>query len=479
MTNSIFKWCNFFVYCLFAIACSSQKNIQTNDIAITNNNTAIAFPSAEGFGKYTTGGRGGKTYIVTNLNDNGEGSFRLAASAKETRFIVFAVSGTIHLESPISIKGNVTIAGQSAPGDGICIADQPVSVGGDNVIIRYLRFRLGDKYQNKGKVNGSGHDDAFTAVKRNHVIIDHCSISWSNDECFSVYNGDSVTVQWNFITEPLNYSYHFETGDTDFEKHGFGGIWGGKHLTAHHNLFAHCQNRNPRFNGIRQGGTEMVDYVNNVIYNWGTNSIYAGEGGNYNLINNYFKYGPNTEDKVKYRIANPGKSETIPYGKWFINGNYVDGDKLTTKDNIQGVKLGQNGTNDDLNTTIIDKAHLSITINKQTATDAFDKVLLNGGCSFKRDSVDTRIVQEVKTRKGKIIDVQGGFAHGTAYEISKTAWPYLQSTALIIDNDKDGIDDIWEKNNGLDHTNPNDAKFIVKASHYTFIEKYVNSLIGE
>jgi pectate lyase len=122
----------------------------------------------------------------------------------------------------------------------------------------------------------------------------------------------------------LNYSYHFETGDKDYEHHGFGGIWGGLHLTAHHNLFAHCNNRNPRFNGIRHTPTELVDYRNNVIYNWGGNTIYAGEGGDYNIINNYFKYGPNTNKSVRYRIVNPGKNETIGFGKWYVNGNYVD-----------------------------------------------------------------------------------------------------------------------------------------------------------
>ncbi|HRA12117.1 MAG TPA: pectate lyase, partial [Chitinophagaceae bacterium] len=184
---------------------------QQNKIAVTNTNeTAIAFPGAEGFGKYATGGRGGKILIVSNLNDAGEGSFRKAAIANGKRIIVFAISGTIHLNSPLSIKGDITIAGQTAPGDGICIADYPVGLSGNNIIIRYLRFRMGDKNQNKGMVPGSGHDDALSASRRSNIIIDHCSISWSTDECFSVYGGDSTTLQWNLISEPLNYSYHFE-----------------------------------------------------------------------------------------------------------------------------------------------------------------------------------------------------------------------------------------------------------------------------
>src|SRR6187200_462722 len=214
-------------------------------------NDPIAFPGAEGYGKYATGGRGGKTFIVSNLNAKGPGSFREAAEAKGKRIIVFAVSGTIHLETKLSIKGDVSIAGQTAPGDGICLADNSVSLGGDNIIIRYMRFRMGDKYQKGGMVDGNGGDDAFGGVRRKNIIIDHCSMSWSTDEVFSVYAGDSTTLQWNLISEPLNYSYHFETGDKDYEHHGFGGIWGGRHLSGHHNLFAHCASRTPRFDGNR------------------------------------------------------------------------------------------------------------------------------------------------------------------------------------------------------------------------------------
>ncbi|MEQ1676480.1 MAG: pectate lyase, partial [Chitinophagaceae bacterium] len=308
---------------LLFVACAQQHKISTP----AADNIPVAFPGAEGFGKYATGGRGGKVFIVSNLNDKGPGSFREAAETKTKRIIVFAVSGTIHLETKLSIKGDVTIAGQTAPGDGICIADHSVGLGGDNIIVRYLRFRMGDKYQNGGMVDGSGSDDAFGGIRRKNIIIDHCSLSWSTDEVFSVYAGDSTTLQWNIISEPLNYSYHFETGDKDFEHHGFGGIWGGKHLSAHHNLFAHCNNRNPRFDGIRNAPEENVDYRNNVIYNWGSNTIYAGEGGYYNIVNNYFKYGPSTSKSVRYRVANPGKKETppvIPFGKWYVTGNYVD-----------------------------------------------------------------------------------------------------------------------------------------------------------
>lgn len=227
---------------LGSIACAQQK-------AATGkaDEVAIAFPSAEGFGKFTTGGRGGKVMMVTNLTDAGAGSFRAAAEAKSPRIIVFAVSGTVHLNAPLSIKGNATIAGQTAPGDGICLADEPVTLGGNNIIVRYVRFRMGDKNQKGGMVDGNGGDDAFGGTRRARIIIDHCSMSWSTDEAFSVYSGDSTTLQWNLISEPLNYSYHFEAGDKDYEHHGYGGIWGGRHTSAHHNLFAHCLSRTPRF----------------------------------------------------------------------------------------------------------------------------------------------------------------------------------------------------------------------------------------
>ncbi|HSC37008.1 MAG TPA: hypothetical protein VLD19_04025, partial [Chitinophagaceae bacterium] len=295
-----------------------------------------AFPGAEGAGMYTTGGRGTPSvattvFEVTNLNDdNNPGSLRYALQASATtypyRTIVFRVSGTIHLLSKLNIRGNTTIAGQTAPGDGICTADYPVVISGDNVIVRYMRFRMGDKNQNKGMVDGSGGDDAFGALGANNLIIDHCTASWSDDEALTIYRGDNLSIQWCFMTEPLNYSYHFETGDADYELHGYGGIWGGKRASFHHNLFAHCRNRNPRFAGISTYtpatvGVENADFRNNVIYDWGINTVYAGEGGNYNVANNYYKYGPSTSSGVRYRICNPGNTSTIPFGKWYVNGN--------------------------------------------------------------------------------------------------------------------------------------------------------------
>ena len=442
------------------------------------NAQTIAFPNAEGFGKYTTGGRGGKVYIICNLNNSGPGSFREAAEAKGKRIIVFAVSGTIHLESKISIKGDVTIAGQTAPGDGICLADQPVSLGGDNIIIRYLRFRMGDKYQKGGIVDGNGGDDAFSGSRRKNIIIDHCSMSWSTDEVFSVYAGDSTTLQWNIIAEPLNYSYHFETGDKDYEHHGYGGIWGGSHLSAHHNLFAHCVSRNPRFNGTRLGATqEFADFRNNVIYNWGHNNVYGGEAGNYNIVNNYYKYGPSTSKAVRYRIVNPSKTATVGFGKWFVNGNYVDEAKDVSKNNWLGIHMPKEGTEADKKTLVQDKAFQAEAIPVQTAIEAYEAVLKYTGASFRRDTMDERIINDVKNRTGRIIDVQGGFPHGTGYELTTNAWPALKSLPPPPDTDKDGMPDEWEKKNGLNPTDATDAKKETLHKFYTNIEVYINSLV--
>lgn len=438
---------------------------------------AIAFPGAEGFGKYTSGGRGGKVFIVSNLNDKGPGSFREAAEAKEKRMIVFAVSGTIHLETRLSIKADVTIAGQTAPGDGICLADQPISLGGDNIIVRYLRFRMGDKYQRGGMVDGNGGDDAFGGVRRKNIIIDHCSMSWSTDEVFSVYAGDSTTLQWNLISEPLNYSYHFETGDKDYEHHGYGGIWGGLHLSAHHNLFAHCNNRNPRFNGTRHTPTEMVDYINNVIYDWGGNTIYAGEGGDYNIINNYFRYGPSTSKNVRYRIVNPGKNDKIDFGKWYVNGNYVHEANDVSKNNWLGIVMGNGGTEEDKKNTIIDKPHAAEPMITQDAEDAYGAVLKWVGASYKRDTLDERIINDVKNRTGTLVDVQGGFPHGTAYELTVNAWPALQSLPAPLDTDKDGMPDDWEKKNKLNPNDPADATAFKLDKNYSNVEVYINSII--
>ncbi len=327
-------------------------------------------------------------------------------------------------------------------------------------------------------VNGNGGDDAFGGTRRKNIMIDHCSISWSTDEAFSVYAGDSTTLQWNLISEPLNYSYHFETGDKDYEHHGYGGIWGGAHLSAHHNLFAHCNSRNPRFDGTRNATTELVDYRNNVIYNWGGNNVYAGEGGNYNLVNNYFKYGPETSKRSKFQIVNPNnKLPQIPFGKFYVEGNFVDGASDVTKNNELGVVMGNNGTEADKKAAVIAAPHAAEPIKAETAVKAYESVLAGVGASYSRDTLDQRIINDVKNRTGKFIDVQGGFAHGTDYELTVNAWPALKSKPAALDEDKDGIPDAWENKHGLNPADASDAAMNKLDTHYTNIEVYINSLL--
>lgn len=447
-----------------------------------------AFPGAEGAGMYTTGGRGTPAvpttvFEVTNLLDDGlPGSLRYALSANATyRTVVFRVSGTIHLTSRLIINANTTIAGQTAPGDGICIADHNVSISGNNVIVRYIRFRLGDRYQKKtdtngNPVDGSGGDDAFGALGPNNVIIDHVTASWSSDEVLTIYRGDNLTIQWSLISEPLNYSYHFETGDADYENHGYGGIWGAKRGSMHHNLIAHCRNRNPRFAGISTYtpntiGVENVDFRNNVIYNWGINTVYGGEGGNYNIVNNYYKYGPNTGSGVRYRICNPSNSATVPVGKWYVDGNYVDGSPTNTANNWAGVSAADPAAA--MATVPLNHGY---PVTTETAVSAFESVLLKAGCSLpNRDTLDQRIVNDVRNRSGRIIDVQGGFPHGTDYALTVNAWPALASTTAPADSDHDGMPDSYETANGLNSADAADRNGYA-ANGYTNLENYLNSL---
>jgi pectate lyase len=455
----------------------------------------VAFPGAEGAGRFTTGGRGTAAVPttvleVTNLlDDNKPGCLRYAlqlnAAKAPARTIVFRVSGTIHLLSPLFIsKPNTTIAGQTAPGDGICLADYPVSVKANNVIVRFIRFRMGDKNQNGGFVDGAGGDDAFGGTRNNHLIVDHCSMSWSTDEALSVYEGDSTTLQWNLIAEPLNYSYHYEKGDTDYERHGFGGIWGGQHSSFHHNLFAHCKNRTPRFNGSRYthpAGFENADFSNNVIYDWGENNVYAGEGGNYNIVNNYYKPGPSTNPKVQAQVLNPYKIDKeqgrLPYGKFYLTGNYVDGAPAVTARNWRGVVMNGGTAADTVQSKVTTPFNLG-PLALQTAPAAYEAVLNGAGAICpQRDTLDQRIVREVRTRTGTIIDVQGHYPHGTPYSISQKAWPVLKSTAAPLDTDHDGMPDAWEKANGLNSKDAAD-RALRATDGYTNLESYLNGLVG-
>lgn len=476
-------------------------------MASTTYSQQIAFPGAEGAGKFTSGGRGTlatmtTVFEVTNLTDaNSLGSLRYACSQSTTtypyRTIVFRVSGTIHLSSRLTIPKNTTIAGQTAPGDGICLADYPVAINGDNVIVRYMRFRMGDKNQLKTTptgcgvpvapfsascmpLDGSGGDDSFGDLGHKNLIIDHCTVGWSNDESLTFYRGDSLTMQWNMITEPLNYSYHFETGDADFEHHGYGGIWGSLHGTFHHNLFAHCNSRNPRFGGNSSyptGSIESADFRNNVIYNWGLYTVYGGEGGQYNLVNNYYKYGPSTGTGTKYRIVNVDSNTSFPLAKYYLSGNYVDGSTTNTNNNWLGAFMLSGNAAD----TVKSKVYTPflpdyLPSTTDAAIAAYDTVLKGAGCTIpNRDTLDKRIVNDVKNRTGRLIDVQGGFAHATPYAQTADAWPYLATTTPPTDTDHDGMPDAWETLNGLNPNNAND-RGLFAANGYTNLENYINGI---
>ena len=447
----------------------------------SDKNKQLAFPTAEGYGKYTVGGRGGRVIHVTNLNDAGAGSFRAAVSESGPRVVVFDVSGTIRLLSNVSIKNPyLTIAGQTAPGDGICLSGGKIGIGADHVIVRHIRVRVGDENE--------GDHDAVECRGRKNVILDHVSASWSVDETMSIYGCDSITVQWCMITESMFYSHHVKGS------HGFGGIWGSNYSTYHHNLIAHHSSRNPRI----ASNCGYMDYRNNVVYNWGYNSCYGGEAhdsynpsdtnGSYiNMVNNYYKPGPATQPgQVSYRIANPGYRDIYSdYGKWYVNGNYMEGNASVTADNWNG-GIQTDGPLDMLRAT---SPWDAMPIEQQTAEEAYEIVLSNAGTTYpKRDAIDRRIAEETR----------GGYAtyEGAEYKNVKNVadvtkkcgiidsqedvggWPELQSATAPADTDFDGMPDEWETRHGLNPNDPDDRNK-KHTSGYTALEIYLNEMCGE
>lgn len=436
----------------------------------------LAFPTAEGYGKYAKGGRGGVVYEVTNLNDSGEGSLRNAVEASGPRTVVFRVSGTIDLKRPLNIKHPfITIAGQTAPGDGICIKRYPLTISADHVIVRYIRVRLGDESEEDY--------DAVSSRFTKNIILDHLSVSWSVDESMSVYLCDSVTVQWCIISESMSNSNHIKGS------HGFGGIWGSNNGTYHHNLLAHHSSRNPRM----ASGSGYTDYRNNVIYNWGYQSLYGGEskqvGGNkinfseFNIIGNYYKPGPATKPgETMYRIANPSIRNESDFGKWYIAENFVEGNEKVSTDNWNGGVQ----TNIPFEKIKLDKPWPAMPIEQQKAQDAFKLVLNNAGAILpKRDLVDKRIINEAingyATFEGKSYKAEHEVADPSKItgiidtQKDVGGWPQLTSKPAPKDTDHDGMPDSWEDQNNLDKKNPNDRNKIA-SDGYTMLEKYLNSI---
>ncbi len=460
-----------------------------------------AFPGAEGHGKYVTGGRGGSVYYVTTLEDNNSvGSLRYGvATLTGKRTILFKVSGTIVLKSNLSItKGDVTIAGQSAPGDGICISGFPVFVSSNNVIVRYLRMRMGDEVIPETQADGA---DAFGARSCKNVIIDHCTVSWCIDECASFYQNQDFTMQWCLVSESMRASKHSKGS------HGYGGIWGGTRASFHHNLMAHHDSRNPRFGpGISDNPapyTEITDMRNNVLYNWCGNAAYGGEGMAVNMINNYHKPGPATPTGAKRgRIVSIDKSSDTSkkiyniWGKFFIEGNVVDDGKNNTNCN--------NATNDNWTYGVynqIASGYGTITaaakdsmkaktpypfgeIKTHTARIAYERVLDYAGACLKRDPIDTRIINEVRTgtatfkgaslNKLGIIDSQADLKPAGAGD-NWSAWPVLQSLPAPTDANNDGIPDDWFTS----HVPAGKTATDLNEDGYTYLEVYLNSIVEE
>lgn len=463
----------------------------------------LAFPGAEGHGRHTKGGRGGKVVKVTTLDDNASGdpvingSLRWALQQSSPKTIVFDVSGTINLKQQLKTgKDYITIAGQTAPGDGICIAENDFVINSNNVIIRFLRFRPGDGSQKE--LDGLGGMD------KKDIMIDHCSVSWSVDECLSVYGMENLTVQWCIASEALRVSAHGKG------THCYGGNWGGSKASYHHNLIAHCESRAPRLGPRPSTQTkEHVDIRNNVFYNWAGEGCYGGEGMQVNMINNYYKPGPATakaSSNVKFRIAKIGVRTTKYvtdnasfkpmehiWGKFYIDGNKVEDNAEVTKDNwTKGVYAQQtNDANvDNLWTqTTRDTIRLTMPLDAGEVTThsadlAYDKVLGYAGCSLFRDEVDERIVSD--TRQKKATYTASGNKAGYINSPSDTKpagaaadwspWPVLNQAATPVDTDNDGIPDYWEDENGLDKRNASDAN-LVNADGYTNLEVYLNSLV--
>ncbi len=438
-----------------------------------------AFPGAEGYGKYVTGGRGGRVIYVTNLNDDtNEGSLRYAINQTGPRTILFKVSGNIQLKSTLNINnGDVTIAGQTAPGDGITIRDHTVYVNADNVIIRYLRFRMGDE---TNQVN-----DAIWGRDRKNIIIDHCSMSWATDEVASFYDNENFTMQWCILSESLRNSIH------DKGRHGYGGIWGGRKASFHHNLLAHHDSRNPRFNGSRysdKAESELVDFRNNTIYNWGGNSSYAGEGGRYNIVNNYYKAGPATSSN-KSRILQPyaddgsNNQSAGTYGSFYISGNYVVASTAVTNNNWQGVNMHSSFAAYSPGTTInnirSDAEFEKGEVTTHLAEVGYEKVLELAGARLERDEVDARIVHDVATGTATYTTGGNGSTNGLIDTQSAVGgWPELLSADAPVDSDNDGMPDFWEDANGLNKNNPDDALMTNVDGQYPNLEVYINSLVA-
>lgn len=441
-----------------------------------------AFPGAEGFGKFATGGRGGEVVAVSSLADDGPGSFREALRAFPTQplTVVFSVGGLIELKSPLLIRrSNLTIAGQTAPGDGICLKGHSFMLNGagkvgnhGNIIIRFIRSRPGGTL--KSGLYG------FDMENCHDVIVDHCSFSWANEECAAMYDTKNTTVQWCIVSEGL-----YEAGHQKGHR-SYGGVWGGQSASYHHNLIAHQHSRAVRFNGSRAHDTiALVDYRNNVIYNWGNvNAPYGGDvkirGGvsQVNMVGNYYLPGPATPPTLKYVQALDAGTASTGFGQWHLSGNVMEGNKRLTKDNWAGLDLSKIAIEHQAEAKVAQPFPVSVAVPEQSAAVALTTVLQYAGVTFpKRDDVDRRVVAEVQARKSSGMGVfgNGGIIDSPA---AVGGWPAYQTAKALTDTDNDGIPDTWEQRHGLDAKNGADRNRFAKDG-YTMLEHYLNGLVKQ
>ena len=486
-----------------------------SEFPVPNRSTIAAFPGAEGAGKYTTGGAGGTVYVVTSLEDsNTPGTLRHAVEQSGKRTVVFAVGGIIKLTKQLVIRNDgITIAGQTAPGAGICLKDYTLRVNANNVIIRFIRCRMGDEAQTEDDAM-NGYQNSYPG--KSNIIIDHCSMSWSTDECASFYGNTNFTMQWCIISESLWHSVH-EKGN-----HGYGGIWGGTPATFHHNLIAHHSNRTPRICGSRysnRADMEKVDLCNNVIYNWINEGAYGGQGGSYNILNNYYKLGPASvanETHARFFTAyvddGYNSQSAGSFGYFYLNGNLMDNTRTDLSSSQQTEIAIANADNssstafvvkDERNatdiTTVVKASDLLVSTRfpiladysfVESANNAYESVLTYAGswiCSWsaneystpKRDKIDMRIVNDTRTGTFSTTASKGG-GYGLIDTQADTPekWDdYVTTKSSLIDSDNDGMPDEWEKVNGL---NPNDNSDSGKYNldpKYTNLEVYINGLV--
>ena len=466
-----------------------------------------AFPTAEGFGKYASGGRGGKVVTVTNLNDDGEGSLRWAFQQykNDPLTIVFAVSGEIILKSEMKVnRKNWTLAGQTAPGDGIVITHNKVNFGSsENFIVRNIRFRIGQK-----DVNGNIiAENACGAENCTNFIFDHCTFGWSVEENMNVFDSHFHTVQYCIIHEGLYNAGHSKGA------RGYGCQWGGSPATYHHNLLAHNNSRSCRFNGARgEDYVVYIEYFNNVNYNWGSRlGCYGGENTaniteynglnaahECNFVNNYYRPGKNTTSQtfVAPSYKRDGATSWGP-SQWYISGNIMHGNSSVTSNNWNGVSPDENSyTKAQLrvDSLIIPKlnyykwtlpmrygeydfdTYAYAAGDYETAQEAYETVLAQAG-TINRDAVERRIVEEV--RSGTTTNNSGSKGNGIIDSENDAEGFFSYSIDYVVpaDSDGDGMPDEWEKAHGL---NPNVAdNNYVNADGYTALEVYLNSLMGE